>query len=127
LHYLQNALKKLPSCAPNTKVYRGISSRESVHQNYITGRRIHWSAYTSSTTDRTKAKNFATQRGVIFSIVLTNDGGKEIQDFSPFTSEREILISPNIELVVTNQLQLGEDGYYYVELVQVLPKQAHVF
>ena len=76
---------------------------------------IHWSGFTSSTTDIKTAKFFAGNSKVIFEIEIKN--GKDIQNYSMFKKEKEILLSPNIHFIVKEHRK--ENGYLYVCLQEI--------
>ena len=57
IFYILNALRKLP--AIEADVFRGNNNSAAVAGEYTIGRKIHWSAFTSSTPDVQVAKGFA--------------------------------------------------------------------
>jgi len=127
LHFFQKALSKIPSHS-NLVVYRGIDMRDPIITNYKKGRKIHWSAYSSTTLELSTAKQFATKNGIIIKLETQSEqSGKSIAFFSPFKNEEEILLSPNLEMIVTKEAYEGYDGFYYVELLQLAPDNIFVF
>ena len=127
LYYLMNALSKLN--AVNGIVYRGIppSHKKTVEDHYQLGSKIHWSAFTSTTPSLERAKIFAKESGI--EEVERNSGGilfriqcltgRSIRDYSSFLREDEVLLSPNCCLIVTKEICLEADGYYYVDLLEI--------
>ena len=117
LYYLMTALAKLN--AVKDVVYRGIPSshKQNVEDIYLSGSKIHWSAFTSTTTSLDKAKVFAEGKGgIIFRIRCLT--GRFIRPYSSYPQEDEVLLSPNCSLTVTKELHLKADGYYYVDFVE---------
>jgi len=64
LFYMQNALKKLEN--QKITVYRGIpvSEKKIISEEYTDKRHIHWSGFSSSSTDINSAKQFAKENGM---------------------------------------------------------------
>jgi hypothetical protein len=62
------------------------------------------------------AKEFASTKGIILKLSIHN--GKSISSYSPFPTENEILLSPNMKFIVTLESYI-EDGYQCVDLLQV--------
>jgi len=122
LYYLQMALSKIPDTA--CTVYRGISAAgvDVIRSEYVVGRPVHWSSYSSTTPNLHTAKSFANEngkKGVILQIEVIN--GKEIQNYSAIPGEREILLSPNMKFFVSKGYHT-EGGQCWVHLVQVTGK-----
>lgn len=116
LYYLFKALQKLPDISVTT--YKGATvDHNLIRSNYKKGRKIHWSGFSSTTTDLSIAKRFAAASKLLFRIEVLE--GKDIQKFSFFKKEKEILLNPNINFVVTRELELEGDGFYYVNLLQM--------
>jgi len=126
IFFFQRALIKIPSCPKQTVLYRGVDIQDPLKQNYLLGRKVHWSAYSSSSTDINQAKKYATNKGVILQIITSENGAKSISDYSPFKHEKEFLLSPNLEMVVTRELY-EEGGYHFIDLVQCSTEQTFVF
>ncbi len=120
LTYLMTGLSKLPSV--EATVHRGIpvSSVEVVREKYRRGVDIHWSAFTSTTTNIEKAKKFAGVGGIIFRINVLQ--GRSITHYSTVQSEEEVLLSPNCRLVVISSLKQEGDGFYYLDMVERVGK-----
>jgi len=93
LYYFFSALHKIQDSS--ITVYRGITSELSeIQRNYYGGKKIHWSAFSSTTTDIEVAKRFASNSKIIFAIKILN--GKDIQKYSVMKGENEILLHPNM-------------------------------
>jgi len=122
LYFLQRALSHFPD--QKMTVYRGIPEYDIFEKEYIGGRKIHWSGFSSTTSTLEKAKNFVGASGVVLCIKIL--GGKCIKDYSIFPSEDEILLSPNMAFIVTQELYL-KDSHYYLDLTQQLPGKTFVF
>jgi hypothetical protein len=75
---------------------------------YTTHKRIHWSAFSSVTSDPAVARQFASSSGVILKLKVYN--AKNISQFSWFPQERELLLSPNMEFIVTKVLHTPTHG-----------------
>jgi len=121
IYYLQSALSKLQSV--RVKVYRGIEERD-IFQTYTSGRKIHWTSFTSTTTELARAQKFATPNGVVVCMKIIT--GKYIGNYSVYPREEEILLSPNMSFLVNESLHQKDDGMWYVELVQEDP-EAKIF
>jgi len=126
-YYFQNGLAKIPACPSGTLVFRGIpaADKQLIAENYTLGRKIHWSGYSSSSVRLVTAKKFAGSSGIIMAITVTD--GKPLERYSPY-KEQEILLSPNMQLLVSKAMYFNEDdGYYYLELTQIVAKKTFVF
>jgi hypothetical protein len=127
LTYLMRGLRALP--AVKTTCYRGIppENLDLVRANYTQGSKVHWSAFTSCTLELDTAKRFAKQcEGIIFRIKILT--ARDVRDYSAFQDqEQEVLLSPNVRLVVTADCALDPDGYYYVDLVEMHENKGFVF
>lgn len=103
--HLNQALAAQPDVRAD--VLRGMSAQNVVE--YKTDKRIHWSGFSSTTTDLAVARQFAGPAGVIFKLKVQN--AKDIRRFSWFGgSEGELLLSPNMEFVVTQELHTPREG-----------------
>jgi len=124
LFYFQSALYKLP----NLQIigYRGMQFNDIIKQNYTLGRKIHWSAYSSTSSILQCAKEFAGKGGIIMQITILC--GKNIKNYSILSSEDEIIISPNMTFRVTKLPDWDtHQDFYYIELVQEAPQSTFVF
>jgi len=95
-------------------VYRGIKS-SGVTKHYTLNRRIHWSAYTSTTEKLDVAKAFAYPEGVV--IIIQVCTGKVLGEYSILPAEAEVLLSPNMAFVVCKELY-ESDQTRFIELIQ---------
>ena len=119
LAFLRRGLAALP--AVEDTVFRGLrgtpEAMDMIRANYTVGKSIHWSAFTSTTLDILKAKDFTGgPGGILFRIKITS--GRSVNAYSAHPDESEILLSPNSKLVVFTGCSLHRDGYYYVDLVE---------
>ena len=121
LFHLQKALSKLPN--EECQVYRGIPHNE-IFTNYKLGRKIHYSAFTSTTTNKSEAIEYAGDSGVVLCIQVFN--GKSIKDYSVFPREDEILLSPNMSFFISKAL-FKEGDTQFIELIQEHPDGTFVF
>ena len=121
LFHLQMALSHLPN--EECQVFRGIPGNE-IFTNYKFGRKIHYSAFTSTTTNKSKAIEFAGDSGVVLCIHVFN--GKSIKEYSVFPQEDEILLSPNMAFFVAKPLFKKGDTQF-IKLVQEHPEGTFVF
>jgi len=124
LYYFFAALKKLNNI--KTTVYRGINYElEQVQQNYQFGSKIHWSSFSSTTTEIQVAKKFALKSKILFIISILT--GKDIQKYSVVKGEKEILLNPNMSFVVFQEPHFDEEGYWCVNLVQIADSDTYIF
>lgn len=125
LSYLMSGLSKLPPI--KSTVFRGIPNEamETIQEKYRDGINIHWSGFTSTTNNIKKAKSFAQQGGIIFRIKILT--GRSIKHYSAIPSEDEVLLSPNIKLIVTSSVHKEDDGYHYVDLQEQVQGPTFVY
>ncbi len=119
---------KLPTV--KTTVFRGVSNKamEMAQSRYRDGANIHWSGFTSTTNSIKKAKSFAQQDGtggIIFRIKILT--GRSIKDYSAIPTEDEVLLSPNIKLIVTAAVHTEDDGLHYVDLQEQIQGPSFVY
>jgi hypothetical protein len=117
LTYLMRGLQALPEV--QTTCYRGVPPEclPIVQAKYIQGMDVHWSAFTSCALSIDTAKTFAQQLGgVIFRIKILS--ARDVRAYSAFPQEGEVLLSPNVKLVVSGPCTLDSDGFYYVDLLE---------
>jgi hypothetical protein len=114
MHYMMSALSKLPEITD--VCWRGMVGQAKGLEEYKLGRPIQWGAFTSTTTDLNAAKALTDRTdGVLFKITVTS--GRNINAFSFFPTEGEILLLPNHRFIVTSApYQL--DGYTVLDLLQ---------
>ena len=126
LHFMMGGMAALPS--ESTEVYRGVPVKHLylTREKYRQGSPVHWSSFTSTSTDLRKAKRFAGGAGgVIFRIHVLH--GVNVNAYSAFPTENEILLSPNSRFVVNQACRLDPaDGYHYVDMLEVA-KDGYVF
>ena len=118
LAYLMRALAKFP--AVETTVYRGIPAESLgiVQEKYRVGTKVHWSAFTSTSTNIITAKQFAQgPGGIIFRVKILN--GRSVSLYSCIMNEEEVLLSPNSVFFVTAECHPSEDGYMFVDMIEV--------
>eukprot|EP00927_Polykrikos_kofoidii_P039994 TRINITY_DN3426_c0_g2_i1.p1 TRINITY_DN3426_c0_g2~~TRINITY_DN3426_c0_g2_i1.p1 ORF type:complete len:886 (+),score=111.73 TRINITY_DN3426_c0_g2_i1:97-2754(+) len=118
LHFLMKALRKLP--AWKGSVYRGIDANGSaiLGPNYSQGRKVHFSGLSSAAPDLEVARNFAGEDGVVLRMKIRN--GRDIRQYSAIPNESEILLLPNIGLMVTEELHFDDDiGCNVIDLVEM--------
>ena len=116
LFFLLSAMETLP--AFECTVFRGVpaSARGMVAEKYKKTKKIFWSSFTSTSTDISVAMQFAEGAGGVVFRIFTSQG-RNIKDYSAEQQESEILLSPSSEFIVTEGLQLGDDGMYYVDMM----------
>ena len=115
LTYLMRGLRALPEV--HTTCFRGVPPEclQTVLTNYTQGADVHWSAFTSCALHLETAKQFAQRHGgIIFRIKILS--ARDLRAYSAFPQEQEVLLSPNVKLVVIGTCTLEQDGYYYVDL-----------
>jgi len=125
LAYLMSGLSKL--LPVEGIVYRGIPREciDKVTKFYFLGSPVHWSGFTSTTSNLIEAKGFAQKGGIIFRITIHN--GRRIGDYSGFPVEDEVLMSPNSRFIVTAGCHEEPDGYFYVDMLEVKSNVKVVF
>ena len=107
LWHLSQALEALPDVS--TTVYRGMDAPNLVE--YQQSKRVHWSGFSSTSTSAsvsTRPPFYYGPPGVVFKLTVQN--AKNIQPFSVFPNEAELLLSPNMEFVVTKELYEPTEG-----------------
>jgi hypothetical protein len=110
-------LNKLPN--QNKTVYRGIKNenlRKIFNDKKLIGCKVYWNSFTSATTSLEIAKQFATNKGIIFKIKTFN--AKFISPFSVYKNKNEILILPNSTFAII-KCDFEEDGFSFVKLSQI--------
>ena len=92
-------------------------SKAAIVAEYTGGRPIQWGAFASTSTNVEVSKGFITrENGVLFKITLTS--GKDINAYSFFPSEGEILLSPSHRFVVAGD-PYEVDGFTVIDMVQI--------
>ena len=129
LHYLLKGLESLPSYRSDKFLWRGVDpkGREIVLKNYTLSKRVHWSGFSSASTDRAKAQDFAQHGGVLLRIRLLEEDslGRDVQLLSAISSEKEVLLLPNIRLMVTEACR-KLDGMDTIDVLE-LPERSDTF
>eukprot|EP01090_Pellita_catalonica_P011841 TRINITY_DN2437_c0_g1_i1.p1 TRINITY_DN2437_c0_g1~~TRINITY_DN2437_c0_g1_i1.p1 ORF type:complete len:430 (+),score=79.91 TRINITY_DN2437_c0_g1_i1:37-1326(+) len=118
LFFLLQAMDALPDWSGT--VFRGIPKKDLaiLQQKYVGGGKVHWSAFSSTTTNASVAAMFAGSGGARFQIKLF--GGKQIKEFSAMPLEDEIVVPPNTAFLVVTPLQKQQDGSQVLELAQFI-------
>ena len=116
MYYMMVGLGMLPDF--QGVCWRGYNhgSKEDILRTYSVGRPIQWGAFTSVTTSRDAAKEFAPDTRVVFKITVTS--GRDINPYSFFPQEGEILLSPNHRFTVSSA-PYEEAGYTFIDMVQI--------
>jgi len=95
-----------------------------VETHYQRHTQVHWTSYSSTTTNIETAAGFAGVNGVIMKISVFT--GKAVKDYSAFPDEQEVLLSPNMDLVVVTDIY-SHQQYNQVDLTQTKPGPKFVF
>ena len=113
---MMTGLEKLPDFEGDC--WRGYNhgTKADIIRNYPLGRPVQWGAFTSVTTDLDAARGFAPDTRVIFKIAVTS--GRDINAYSFFPQEGEILLSPSHRFTVSSKPR-EEGGFTIINLVQV--------
>ena len=139
MHYMMTGLNQLPDFSG--VCWRGYNhgSKADILSDYRVGRPIQWGAFTSVTTRSAlharlcwckhqtaeqvvlsrsvdAAKGFAPKTRVVFKITVTS--GRDINAYSFFPQEGEILLSPSHRFTVSSEPR-EEGGYTFIDLVQM--------
>jgi hypothetical protein len=114
VHFALKGMQRLPDFKGD--VYRGYPDKATTLTQYKLGRPIQWGAFTSTSTSFAATMGFTDKStGVIFKIKVTS--GKDINPYSFFPCEDEILLSPNHRFIVTCD-PYEMDGYTIIDMVQ---------
>jgi len=89
-----------------------IKTIDIIKESYKVNAHIHWTAFTSTSSDFEMAKNFSGNGGVIFKINCNN--ARSINNYSYFHNESELLLSLNFRCVVKNVSE--KNGRVVIEL-----------
>ena len=120
MYYLTNALRILPDV--ETTVYKGMRMPSNVDK-YDGTKKVHWSGFSSTTTDESIARTFAGVGGLVLKIDVQN--GKNVQPYSWFgTDEAELVLTPNMEFIVCREGNAAKkpyvvNGITYIDLLQL--------
>ena len=117
MHFLMAAMALLPRF--EGVCYRGMSGapdKAATVAQYKMGRPIQWGAFSSTSTNFNATKGFTDEAtGVIFKINVTD--GRDINAYSFFPAEDEILLSPSHRFMVCSA-PYERDGYTVIDMVQ---------
>merc|ERR1719223_1489118 len=85
------------------------------------GKRIHFSAPSSTTPDIGVAKQFAGVGGIIlrFKLLKNKSTSADIQPLSAFSNEAETLLFPNFKCLVSGRSEAG--GIAIIDLIEEMP------
>ena len=129
-----NGLEELPSYNASEILWRGIrlsvEKREQLAQEYYVGREVTWSGFTSASMDENVSKKFAgsDEGGVLLKIGILEGGqsrSRDISQLSVFGKEKEVLLLPNIKLLVTSKLKLDSvSGVWRMQLQEMAQSKA---
>jgi hypothetical protein len=115
VYFMLTAMELLPDF--EGFVYRGFPGKAMVLEQYQVGRPIQWGAFTSTSKSFDDAKGFTDQHtGVIFKITVSS--GKDINAYSLFPFEDEILLSPKHRFTVSSA-PYEKDGHTVIDMVQL--------
>lgn len=119
IYYLTKALDELEPV--NIVVYKGMKLTEENKKKYdVQGKkRIHFSGFSSTTTDEAVAHRFTEPGGLILKIDVQD--AKDIQPYSWYgKGESEFLLPPNMEYIQTGtKLPYDRQGRTYINLEQL--------
>ena len=114
MHFIMGGMAKLPKVEGTC--YRGYPDKDTAIAQYKPGRPIQWGAFASTSTDFNTTKGFTNQAtGVIFKITVTD--GRDINAYSFFPQETEVLLSPEHRFHVSSA-PYERDGYTVIDMVQ---------
>jgi len=109
LYLLLHGANKLP--VHETCVYRGIPV--TLSEIYKINNQVTWITVTSTSEDIMAAKRFAKTKGTLMRIRVTT--GRSIAKYSVYPKEKEVLLLPNCEFVVSKR----NDAENEVDLLQI--------
>ena len=114
MHYIMGALALLPMVGG--VCYRGYPDKAAAVAHYKLGRPIQWGAFSSTSTDFAVTTGFTDrENGVIFKITVTD--GRDINAYSFFPMEGEVLLSPSHRFMVCST-PYERDGYTVIDMCQ---------
>eukprot|EP01103_Thecamoeba_quadrilineata_P017947 TRINITY_DN658_c0_g1_i9.p1 TRINITY_DN658_c0_g1~~TRINITY_DN658_c0_g1_i9.p1 ORF type:complete len:316 (-),score=45.52 TRINITY_DN658_c0_g1_i9:35-880(-) len=114
MFHLLKGLTKLP--AEKKTVYRGGIPMKALEE-YSVGRPIHWSGFTSTSTDKSRAMLFCKGKEELVLLEIEVTSGRMIKEYSLFEEEGEVLLMPNTRLFVSRGLK-KKDNIWTVKLVE---------
>ena len=114
MHYMMSAMAKLPKVAG--VCYRGYPDKATAIAQYKPGRPVQWGAFPSTSTDFNATKAFTNRvTGIIFKITVTD--GRDINAYSFFPQEGEVLLSPAHRFHVSS-VPYERDSITVIDMVQ---------
>eukprot|EP01103_Thecamoeba_quadrilineata_P017946 TRINITY_DN658_c0_g1_i7.p1 TRINITY_DN658_c0_g1~~TRINITY_DN658_c0_g1_i7.p1 ORF type:complete len:163 (-),score=32.78 TRINITY_DN658_c0_g1_i7:35-523(-) len=114
MFHLLKGLSKLP--AEKKIVYRGGIPIKALEE-YSSGRPIHWSGFTSTSTEKPMAMIFCQGQEELVLLEIEVTSGRMIKEYSLFEEEGEVLLMPNTRLIVSRGLK-KKDNIWTVKLVE---------
>jgi len=102
------------------KVYRGFPSSNlgGIQKIYSNSQQISLTNFISTTTDIALAQKAAEKGGIIMEINIFT--GKNITEYAFLKNKSEIILSPNMVFIVSEELHKEDDGYFHLKLTQTL-------
>lgn len=124
MYWLQSGFSKLDNYVGT--VYRGVPPNiaDKVSKKYTQNTRIQWSSYSLTTTDLSVALSFAGANGIVLEITIST--GKSLKKFSKFSSEEDILLSPNMVFIVSKSVH-EFNASTRIQLIQQSPQSLFVY
>ena len=119
LYLVMTALRKLPRVT-GVSLYRGVRSKVNLDEDhYHEGNTVTWPALSSTSPDMKATKTFLAKgskskkaKGTLF--IIENGWGYNIQPYSLFPGETEILLEPERQFKVTSVIQA--EGLIFISL-----------
>lgn len=110
------ALDTLPSYSG--KVYRGAEMPQAFFDEHKPGAKVTYDAFTSTSTK--SLLSFKGNTEIMIDALPEDSAGKDIQKFSKFPHEKEILFPPGTDFIVLSHTE--KDGRHFIHLKE-LPRQ----
>ena len=126
LHFIFKGLQNMPNV--KVDVFRGLKARSmpTIHKFYSQGQKVHWSGFSSTTTNFNVARNFAGHGGIVIKLKIVS--GKILGSASALAREEEILLMPNFAAVVISDIYRDRgSGMQCIDLAEVTKAATHVF
>merc|ERR1740121_1154562 len=122
LYLLMTGLSRLPAVVG--VVFRGISKEKApaALKKLRRGYTSHWSGFSSASTFKQVALDFARDGGCVLRVQLQEghpSQARDIRELSPYIDEGEILLLPNFRTIVTNATV--EMGVNFIDLMELPP------
>jgi hypothetical protein len=114
LHYLFNALRKIPPWKSTQDLYRGVNQNlvKNNPKKYVNGAEITFYGFTSTSTKLERVKDFMGKSGEIEGTIFSINqcfSGRLINTFSGFPDENEVLIPAGSRFKIEGILELVEN------------------